>query len=97
MGCGVTVRVLPISAQRAIKSRQDSGSFILSLSQYDSNYEWYRFTCEKLEGGALRQLTLNFDVKHEIPGIKSFCVDQYRTRLGVNDRCAVAFVANAAS
>ncbi len=69
MGCGVNVRVLPIVAQRAIKSKQDPGNLVLSLSHYDQNYEWYCATCQKLQFSAVKTLTLNFDVKADLPGL----------------------------
>lgn len=69
MGCGVNVRILPLPAQRAIKAKATEASFILSLAQYDQNYEWYCITCNALHESAIRSLTLNFDAKIEIPRI----------------------------
>ena len=64
MGCGsASIRVLPITAQRAIRAKQETGTFILSMAQFDQNYEWYCLTCEKLQGSSFKCLTLNFDAK----------------------------------
>ncbi len=63
MGCGGSIRVLPIMAQRAIKAKQEGKTFILSISQFDQNYDWYCTTCQKLEHSSLKTLTLNFDSK----------------------------------
>ena len=55
--------MLPVSAQKAIKAKQDGKAFILSMSQFDQNYDWYCDTCRRLEGSSLKSLTLNFDTK----------------------------------
>jgi len=63
MGCSDNIRVLPVSAQRAIKTKQESKVLILSMSQFDQNYDWYCSACQHLEGSVLKTLTLNFDSK----------------------------------
>ena len=70
MGCGQGgLRVLPVSVQRAIKSKQETKSFILSTSQFDQNYDWLCDTCKHLEGSSIKSFTLNFDAKEEIKRI----------------------------
>lgn len=79
MGCGVNIRVLPITAQRAIRAKGETGSLILSLSQFDQNYEWYYAACEKLHGSAMKSLTLNFDTKVELPSNPRIDVHHFKT------------------
>jgi len=63
MGCSEGIKVLPVSVQRAIKTKLESKNFILSISQFDQNYDWYIDTCQHLEGSNIKSLTLNFDAK----------------------------------
>ncbi len=63
MGCNETTKVLPLTAQRAIKAKQEAKSFILSIAQFDENYDWYCTTCRNLEHSALKSLSLSFDSK----------------------------------
>eukprot|EP00826_Nyctotherus_ovalis_P039447 TRINITY_DN3796_c0_g4_i2.p1 TRINITY_DN3796_c0_g4~~TRINITY_DN3796_c0_g4_i2.p1 ORF type:complete len:238 (-),score=46.41 TRINITY_DN3796_c0_g4_i2:1260-1973(-) len=62
MGCN-NVRVLPLPAQRAIKSKRTVQDFMLSTSEFDQNYDWYCNTCQELENSSIRLLTLNFDAQ----------------------------------
>jgi len=63
MGCNESVKVLPIPVQKAIKSKHETNTFILSINQFDQNYDWYVDTCRYLEGASIKSLTLNFDSK----------------------------------
>jgi hypothetical protein len=69
MGCGgVNVKVLPVAVQKAIKQKQNNDIFLLSLKQFDQNYDWLEDTCRELKGSVLKTLTLNFDSKEELTG-----------------------------
>eukprot|EP00826_Nyctotherus_ovalis_P039446 TRINITY_DN3796_c0_g3_i1.p1 TRINITY_DN3796_c0_g3~~TRINITY_DN3796_c0_g3_i1.p1 ORF type:complete len:296 (-),score=18.18 TRINITY_DN3796_c0_g3_i1:1125-1940(-) len=67
MGCNESVTVLPLPVQKAIRSKHDTKSFILSMNQFDQNYDWYCNTCRQLEGSSIHSLTLNFDSNATIP------------------------------
>lgn len=69
MGCGgVNVKVLPVAVQKAIKQKQNNDIFLLSLKQFDQNYDWLEETCKELKGSVLKTLTLNFDSKEDLTG-----------------------------
>jgi len=69
MGCGLSIKVLPMAAQRAIKTKEEPGTLVLSMSAYDLNYEWYCETCRHLQYSSIKNFTINFDTKDVFPGI----------------------------
>jgi len=62
MGCG-GLRVLPLPAQKAIKAKTTVQDFMLTISEFDQNYDWYCETCNELRNSSIKVLTLNFDAQ----------------------------------
>ena len=61
MGCDTSTRSFPLQVQRVIKSKHETQTFVLSMNQFDQNYDWYCDTCKQLNGSSIKSLTLNFD------------------------------------